>query len=347
MARFYGLRCDNPDFRALSGSFRRTWPAADLLRTFALLLLFIFVNKMSFVVLETAVKSLETSFPGYDVHNVALDGQCAFSAICHQLIANNYVSGEMTGDMVRKDVVDFVSNKEELKVTISNRLTDQSIDEYITDMRHKETWADENMLYAASLLYDVEIVVLRNESDSEPTRIGKSNNNRKIILGYTRCVPGENETHYVSLVPSTLTGLLFILVESLDVTTAGISLVFCIRFFARRSVCRSVTTVSCAKTAEQVELPLRTGIHRGSNAQYGLNLKVCNFALVLATNSPKKLRLVNFVFVLKHVHVLDSCHPYLYVTDEVLAKLAFTEGHRPIVKFSHYIWRIFVYIQPK
>lgn len=176
---------------------------------------------MLFVVLDTSVKchDFSSSFPRYYVHNVPFDGQCAFSSICHQLLVKKYVLGEMSGDIVRREIVKFLATNEQLKLTISERLTEQSIDDYITDMALGSTWADENILYAASLLYDIEILVIGNDH-SPPTCIGTSRNNRKIVLGYVRCTPEESATHYVSLVPAT--GLLLAVFVQLTVTVTEI-----------------------------------------------------------------------------------------------------------------------------
>ena len=147
--------------------------------------------------------SFSGSFPGFSVVDVPLDGQCAFSAISHQLVARNYVSCDVSGDIVRRDVVDFLSANEELKAVISERLSDQTLDDYITAMRHASTWADENMLYVASVLYDVEINVLRCDA-GVPVCIGSSTTNRSLYLGYVACIGDSSPTHYVSQ-PSLIT----------------------------------------------------------------------------------------------------------------------------------------------
>jgi len=146
-------------------------------------------------------RNFSADFPAHHVHNVPYDGQCAFSAISHQLRLKKYVSDCISGDTVRGDVVNFLSTNNDLKARVSERLTEQTIDEYITDMSHIETWADENIMYAASLFYDVEIRVLR--SDDSLTIIGSSSTDRSILLGYVRCGEDESPTHYISLVPNT------------------------------------------------------------------------------------------------------------------------------------------------
>jgi len=139
---------------------------------------------------------------GYCVHDVPFDGECAFAAIGHQLSTKNYVQDFLASDIVRRDVVRFLSNNEELKRTIAQRLVGQSIDNYVTDMLLKTTWADENILYVASIYYDVAIRIIRIDA-ATPVDIGTSSADRRIVLGYVSCVPGEQPTHYVSLLPNT------------------------------------------------------------------------------------------------------------------------------------------------
>ena len=140
------------------------------------------------------------TFPEYTVHNVPADGQCAFSAISHQLSTKKYIQTHVTGDIVRRQVVEFFSCNENLKLAIKERLCEQSIDDYIGKMSSKTTWADENILFVASVCYDVELQILRD--DGTPTlRIGSSTANRSITLGYVSLSPGESPSHYISLVP--------------------------------------------------------------------------------------------------------------------------------------------------
>ena len=112
----------------------------------------------------TAAQSHSESFPGFSTVNVPYDGQCVFSAISHQLVARNYANCEKSGDVVHREVVDFLSTNKELKAIISHRLVNQTIDEYISAMRLAATWADEDILYVASVLYHVQITVLRSDA---------------------------------------------------------------------------------------------------------------------------------------------------------------------------------------
>ena len=169
---------------------------------------------VTFVVTAAQSHDFSESFPGFEVVNVPSDGQCAFSAISHQLIARNLVNCEKSaksGSIVRREVVDFLATDEELKTRISNRLVeDQTIDKYISDMRLPETWADEDILYVASICYDVQITVRRSESDAD--HIGSSLTDRSIDLGYV-CSDGSSPSpnHYVSLLPKANAGMILLL----------------------------------------------------------------------------------------------------------------------------------------
>lgn len=133
------------------------------------------------------------------MHNVPYDGECGFSAIGHQMFANQYCSAELPGYVVRREIVNFVSNNENLKSDISPRLVGQTIDQYLSDMRNATTWIDEDMIFAASILYNSEIRILKTDN-TDPLIIGTSTCGRTVTLGYTRCAPGEKPSHYVSLV---------------------------------------------------------------------------------------------------------------------------------------------------
>ena len=65
----------------------------------------------------------EWIFPDYIVHNVAADGQCAFSAIAHQLLLKKYVTStdETSGQSIRHDILSFLSGNAELKSIIAER----------------------------------------------------------------------------------------------------------------------------------------------------------------------------------------------------------------------------------
>jgi hypothetical protein len=149
------------------------------------------------------VQQTQWSFPGYIVRNVPADGQCAFSAIAHQLQLNNYVSptAQISGHSVRQDIVSFIRNNAQLKSAIVQRLSGATIDEYLTYMAMATSWADENIFYAASKLYDLEIRILTCDG-ARPIIIGSpSVAGRSISVGYVSYVVGESPTHYVSLIP--------------------------------------------------------------------------------------------------------------------------------------------------
>jgi len=73
----------------------------------------------------------QRSFPGYTVHNVRADGQCAFSAISHQLSTKKYIQLHLNGDVVRCQVVEFLRGNDKLKLAIKDRLCEQSIDVFL------------------------------------------------------------------------------------------------------------------------------------------------------------------------------------------------------------------------
>ena len=144
-------------------------------------------------------------FPGYSVHNVAYDGQCGFSVIGHQLAVKKYKStNDVSGDIVRSDIVAFIASNQQLRSDMSERLQAQgmSIDGYILHMSKGTTWIDDTALYAASLLYDMTIDILR-EGCSKPVVIGSSTCGRSVTLGFVSSGSNGNPDHYVSLIAAT------------------------------------------------------------------------------------------------------------------------------------------------
>ena len=76
-----------------------------------------------------------------------------------------------------------------------------TIDEYLKDIAIATTWADENVFYAASQLYDLEICILTCDG-AKPIIFGSpSVVGRSIVLGYVSYAVDESPTHYVSLMP--------------------------------------------------------------------------------------------------------------------------------------------------
>jgi len=55
---------------------------------------------------------------------------------------------------------------------ISERLTDQNIDQYVLSILLLTTWADENVITASSLLYNVTICIFRSGEEVPSTCIG-------------------------------------------------------------------------------------------------------------------------------------------------------------------------------
>jgi hypothetical protein len=47
--------------------------------------------------------------------------------------------------------VNMISSDPQLKATVAERLTGQTIDEYLKDTAKPSTWADENLLYMLRL----------------------------------------------------------------------------------------------------------------------------------------------------------------------------------------------------
>jgi len=70
-----------------------------------------------------------------------------------------------------------------------------STDEYIQHMSKGTTWIDDTALYAASLLYDITIHILR-EGCSKPVIIGSSTSARSITLGFVSTCSSGNPDHY-------------------------------------------------------------------------------------------------------------------------------------------------------
>lgn len=130
------------------------------------------------------------------------DGECAPAAIAHQLVTLHFASAPLSGSDVRKQCVEHIQNDYKIKATVAERLSEQTIDDYVQEMAMRSTWADDNFLYAASVLYDVDIIIIRDDG-SAPVCIGSAISSRSIKLGYVSCADGEMQTHYVSLVEKT------------------------------------------------------------------------------------------------------------------------------------------------
>jgi len=73
-------------------------------------------------------------------------------------VDKKYIQIHLNGDVVRCQVVEFLRGNDKLKLAIKDRLCEQSIDDYIIEMSNKTTWADENILFAASVCYDIELL---------------------------------------------------------------------------------------------------------------------------------------------------------------------------------------------
>lgn len=139
------------------------------------------------------------NFPSYfSVHDVPKDGSCLFAAIAQQLVSKNYTRKEVTAADVRRELIEYIRSSDELKARITDRLVNQTLDNYLLSMSSVKAWGDENMLYAAALYYDVTIHIWRSGVEV-PTVIGSSTENYTVDLGYVSSLTGEQPTHYVSL----------------------------------------------------------------------------------------------------------------------------------------------------
>ena len=67
--------------------------------------------------------------------------------------------------------------------TINERLSGITIEKYLKDMAVSTMWADENVFYAASMLYDLEICIHTCDG-IQPKVFGFPVANRSISLGY-------------------------------------------------------------------------------------------------------------------------------------------------------------------
>lgn len=65
-------------------------------------------------------------------------------------------------------------------------------------MLNQKTWADDNVIYAAAKLYDLNIKIWQ-VNRNEPLTIGSSSTGRNVHIGYVSCVKDEEPSHYVSL----------------------------------------------------------------------------------------------------------------------------------------------------
>ena len=156
-------------------------------------------------VADLKTKDRQWEFPGYDVHNVTYDGQCGFSAIGHQLVVNKYKSDDVSGDAVHHDIVMFIASNKQLRGDLEERLQVQgmSIGDYIVNMSEGTTWIDDNAFFAASLLYNVTIYILK-EGCTAPVVIGSADSDRSVVLGYVSSCSNDIYDHYVSLIASTI-----------------------------------------------------------------------------------------------------------------------------------------------
>ncbi len=105
------------------------------------------------------------SFPHCDVYDVPLDGGCAPAALAHLLSISNIRS--LSENAAREECVNMIISDPELKATVAERLTGRTIEDYLKDMAKPSTLAEENLLYAASLVYHVQIYVIHVDTRAQ------------------------------------------------------------------------------------------------------------------------------------------------------------------------------------
>ena len=135
--------------------------------------------------------------------NTNSDGSCFFEALFHQMQYHKFCDEKQLMMTMRSEIIQFIKSEDELYEHITSRLVDMNIETYLMSMLNPKTWADENIMYAAALLYNVKITILRPKGVS--TAIGSSD--RDVHLGYVSLGSEEHPNHYVSLV-KTCAGML-------------------------------------------------------------------------------------------------------------------------------------------
>jgi len=120
-------------------------------------------------------------------------------------VVNKYKSDDVSGDAVRHDIVMFIASNKQLRGDLEERLQVQgmSIGDYIVNMSKGTTWIDDNAFFAASLLYNVTIYILK-EGCTAPVVIGSADSDRSVVLGYVSSCSNDIYDHYVSLIASTI-----------------------------------------------------------------------------------------------------------------------------------------------
>jgi hypothetical protein len=116
---------------------------------------------------------------------------------------HNYVAPytEISGYFVRQNIVSFIRSNTQVKSTIAERLSGVTVDEYLQNMENSTTWADENVFYAASELYNLQIRIWTCDREQNIV-FGSPVAGRSIDLGFVTHVIGVAPNHYVSLIPS-------------------------------------------------------------------------------------------------------------------------------------------------
>ena len=87
--------------------------------------------------------------------NTNSDGSCFFEALFHQMQYHKFCDEKQLMMTMRSEIIQFIKSEDELYEHITSRLVDMNIETYLMSMLNPKTWADENIMYAAALLYNV------------------------------------------------------------------------------------------------------------------------------------------------------------------------------------------------
>ena len=86
----------------------------------------------------------------FHVYDFPKDSSCLSAALVHRLVARKDSCCELNAAVVRRDVINGISSTEELKSIISERITGQTLDDYLLSMSNVKTWRDENVFLCRS-----------------------------------------------------------------------------------------------------------------------------------------------------------------------------------------------------
>ena len=128
------------------------------------------------------------------------DGQCQFSALCHQLtrIGVHWSPGHL-----RQQTVSYMTANPTLNNTPMSSFIEGSWLSYLQQMRRTSTYGDHLTLQAVANMFTVEIVVIPTNPQHNIQRISPYGNTPERLLPvfYLGFVPEGEGAHYVSLFP--------------------------------------------------------------------------------------------------------------------------------------------------